>query len=666
MDLDAAGILGDAGLIARRLPTYEHRPQQLEMAEAITSAIETSSHLVVEAGTGVGKSFAYLVPAILAATRRQQAEGQQRRIVISTHTISLQEQLISKDIPFLNAVTPLEFSAVLVKGRSNYLSLRRLQAAAARAPSVFAESEEIDQLRRIQRWAGSTRDGSLSDLDITPAPAVWDEVRSEHGNCLGRKCPTYQDCHYYAARRRARHADLLVVNHALFFADLALRREGASVIPDYDVVVLDEAHTIEAVASEHLGLSVSHGQITYLLNKLYNDRTQRGLLLYHQLEDCQKLVQRLRFLADGFFEQAQVVRARAAANGRVRNPLPIETPLPHDLRQLAGEISTYAAGLDEPTQQVELTSAAQRLLGLSGTLDSWLQQSTEDGVYWIEVSGRLRRNVRLMCAPLDVGPVLRDELFNQVPSVILTSATLAIGAGDFSFFRNRIGLTRADELQLGSPFDYRRQMKLILADNMPDPAGAPREFDRAACERIRHHVLHTAGRAFVLFTSYQMLKACAAALSRWFTEQNLSLFCQGEGMPRSTLLERFREAPRAVLFGTESFWQGVDVPGDALQNVIIVRLPFSVPDHPLLEARMEQIRGQGGNPFIDHQVPSAIIKLRQGFGRLIRSRTDRGQVVILDPRVRSKPYGRLFLNSLPDCKVIIDDGTGDDGTPELS
>ena len=651
-NLNPAGVLGEGGLISRRLASYEARDEQLQMANAVSRAISEQRHLVVEAGTGVGKSFAYLTPAVLAAAARAGEEGRSKRMIISTHTISLQEQLLTKDIPFLNAILPVEFSAVLAKGRSNYISLRRLEGAAERARSLLIESDEQRQLQDIRRWSETTTDGSLTDLQFQPVNTVWDETRSEHGNCLASKCPTYDQCFFYKARRRVWNADLIVVNHALFFADLALRREGASVLPDYDVVVFDEAHMLEQVAGQHLGISVTNGQVSYLLNRLYNDRQQKGLLLHHQLTKCQQMVQRIRMLGDDFFD---AVERQSGANhnrsARIRDPLSIETPLIPELQSLSAEIAVYARNLEQPEQRIELTAVAERLLGLADSLATWLNQSVEDAVYWVEISGRKKRNVRLISAPLDVGPVLRDELFSQVNTVVLTSATLSVGKSDFRFFRERVGLTECDELKLGSPFDYQRQVRLILADRMPDPADEPKAYEQAVCDHVRRHVAETGGRAFVLFTSYRMLRNCADLLTPWFTGENLALFCQGEGVDRSTMLDRFQKSERAVLFGTESFWQGVDVPGESLQNVIIAKLPFSVPDQPLLEARMERIRERGGNPFMDYQLPEAAIKLRQGFGRLIRSRADTGRVVILDPRVRTKRYGRFLLEGLPECPI---------------
>jgi ATP-dependent DNA helicase DinG len=646
-------LLAPEGAVARRLEGYEPRPQQAEMAAAVARTMAERGRLLVEAGTGVGKSFAYLLPAI----KRIVENGE--RVVVATHTINLQEQLIEKDIPLLRAVIPDEFSAVLAIGRNNYVSLRRLALAGRRQAQLFDDDEALDSLQALEQWARTTTDGTRSSLPQLPRPEVWDHAQSDTHNCMGKRCPTYDACFYQKARRRVQNGQLIICNHALFFADLALRMNEARVLPDYQHVVLDEAHAVEDVAAQHFGLDLSEARVLHLLNLLYQPQSGRGFLatvrpaggaanlLSQAIEKCEACRDGAEELFDDLFAWRE--RQGTGHNGRLRQPGAVTERLSAPMRELSALLKLLKELVRDEPEQFELKSYIERAAAIAAEAEALVAQRLPDHVYWMETMRRRRGRrplVAARCMPVEVAPILREALFAGSASVVLTSATLATGPGDFSHLARSLGCEGAATLQLGSPFDHALQMKVIVDRSMPAPDSPG--YTAELVPRVLQQVRATRGGAFVLFTSFSMLDRVAEALRPRLEAEGYPMLVQERNGRRSLLLRRFREDERSVLLGTSSFWQGVDVRGRALRNVIITKLPFEVPDLPLLEARQERIRQRGGDPFTEEQLPKAVIRFKQGVGRLIRSSSDTGQVVVLDPRIATRAYGRRFLEALPE------------------
>ncbi|HEY6873399.1 MAG TPA: helicase C-terminal domain-containing protein [Geobacteraceae bacterium] len=692
------------GLLAGHLKGYEHRDEQTRMAFAVAEAFNEDRVAVIEAGTGTGKSLAYLLPALLWAVRNKE------RVVISTNTINLQEQLIRKDLPFLRKHCGYEFRAVLVKGRGNYLCKRKL-AAVEKEPALFKD-EASGELEAIIEWSRKSADGCRGDLSFIPRDEVWEEVCCEADQCNRVKCPYYTRCFFYTARREAAGADLLVVNHALLMADVAVRQEtgydSVAILPPFQRLIFDEGHHLEDVATGCLSSQASRQGLLRITGRLQHPRkAQRGLLpqlsgqlsreVPETLDDLYmeaagilegKLIPRRTVLNDAISRTMDAVgmallahlnkgrESQGERKLRLTPPLyatPFWQEVEERVRVLSRELVDYAGALGAflkacgklPDKVLEkLSGNLVDLRGVKGRLEGAVENllffiARDEGFcHWFEVRKTGKgMTVKLCSSPLEVAESIKSVILEKFKTVVLTSATLAVGER-FDYLEGRTGIAllprpRVTELLLASPFDYPRQAFVGIPTDIPEPTAAG--FEAALGELLLQALAISQGRAFVLFTSYDLLGRIYGRLAEPLARLGLTPMRQGE-MNRHLLLSRFRKERNSVLFGTDSFWEGVDVQGRALELVVIARLPFRVPTEPILEARAEHIAATGGDPFMEYTVPQAVIKFKQGFGRLIRSRDDRGAVLILDRRVVSKNYGRSFLRSLPDAPVVKGSG----------
>lgn len=623
------------GILAQSQLPYEFRKGQLNMAQEVERAIEEGRHLIVEAGTGTGKTLAYLLPALRSG----------RRVIVSTGTKNLQEQLYFKDIPFLESLLgPLRVT--YMKGRANYLCRHKLYAL--RSQPILNGLEEISQYQAIADWEKTTETGDRAEIESLPESSlVWPKVDARSEACLGQKCPDYERCFITEMRRKAAESDVIIVNHHLFFADLAIKQQAkaapdAGILPDSSVVIFDEAHELEDIASSYFGISLSNLRFEELARDLELTLRTKDALKVEMVQVAQMLRERARMFF-GALPRGSGLEGRLPFTEReefLELHGDLYLGLTNTLHRLEKELEQLR-GIDEATP------LKKRAADLREQLKFVLEANDRNTVFWVERRGGKNQITYLQATPIDVSQLLRELLFENFSTIVLTSATLTVQGG-FNHFRKRLGLEESRELIVPSHFCYEEQALLYLPAHMPDPRDP--EFTSEATARIERILNITEGRAFCLFTSYSQMRE---VYERLLSRVGYPLLLQGTA-PKRALIDEFRATPNSVLFGTSSFWQGVDVQGEALSCVIIDRLPFAVPSDPVVQARMQAIEDDGGNPFFDFQIPGAVITLKQGFGRLIRSIEDRGLLVLLDPRLANKRYGKVFLDSLPSYRRTKD------------
>jgi len=629
-------ILGPDGAIAANHPFYEYRPGQIRMAQAVGNAIEEKHHLCVEAGTGTGKTLAYLLPIILS----------KKRVVVSTATKNLQEQLFFKDLPFLESALGRKFSVCYMKGRSNYLCWSKLEAI-DKEQYLFSPHDP-EYLKIIKKWSQETATGDRAELSALPDNLpLWHRLDARRETCAGQKCRNFEICFITKVRQQALSSDIVVVNHHLFFADLSLRQEDfGSILPDYAVLVFDEAHEIEDVATQYFGIMVSNYRFEELARDAEKVLQETGASTTYMTGQITRLAERSTafFMCFQGKEGRYVLHPVETGGGICRGPL-VTDNLAEAYTELRSQLGIVRSGFQNaPVQSESIEALIRRCMEIGDEMAAILENDSNEHVYWCEIRGR---GIFLRASPINVAPLLRERLFACVDSAILTSATLST-AGNFLFVKSRLGLDVNDELIVPSHFDFENQSIFYVPRNIPEPRETG--WIRSACRELETILDSSRGRAFVLFTSYFQMEQVYRSLEGLLP---FPMFLQGE-MSKSGLLELFRSTPNAVLFATSSFWQGVDVQGEQLSCVVVDKLPFSVPSDPVTAARIAYVNESGGNAFYDYQIPNATILLKQGLGRLIRSKTDRGILALLDKRILTKSYGRMFLQSLPPAPLTQD------------